>query len=543
MEEDKAKKDVEKEEEKEKRVKEGKDGENMEEDEGNKEKMKEKREEEEAWEEGLRLSQCLLDITWEQLNTGPWRDVDVCWRQLYTCASLVKATCQLIAATRGGNDDDDDDDDEIMKRLCCDKSCRSSNHSGGGDRGGSSSVAGNGDAGDDVTVDRLCGSGNSSSSNNNNRGSSSSSGGVVTATASALERMLREVIRTCDMGLLLGAPLLNNALARLVTALCHMLQPVGAAEAAAKTTPPGGAGEARKETSPELEPSVPRKKPRLDSKNDGTEGGRGGGGGGRERERGGGRGSGSSGSSDIIIDPARAVPRVSAPSLESFSRYLRSRRPVVITAAMQHWPATRRWSAPYLRRVAGPRTVPVEIGRRYTDDTWTQKLMTVDEFVSRHLEGAGGGDDDDGVGYLAQHQLFDQIPELRRDIVVPDYCCARCHDDDEDEDVDVNAWIGPRGTVSPLHHDPKHNLLAQVVGRKYVRLYAPDQSPRLYPHDGALLGNTSRVDAERPDAAEFPLFGDAEYEECVLEAGEMLYLPPRHWHYVRSLQLSFSVEV
>ncbi len=47
--------------------------------------------------------------------------------------------------------------------------------------------------------------------------------------------------------------------------------------------------------------------------------------------------------------------------------------------------------------------------------------------------------------------------------------------------------------VTPLHTDPYHNLLTQVIGRKHVRLYSPQVTPRLYPFESGFTTNCSQV--------------------------------------------------
>ena len=212
--------------------------------------------------------------------------------------------------------------------------------------------------------------------------------------------------------------------------------------------------------------------------------------------------------------------------------------PVLVQNAMDDWAAmdsasSSRWSVERIQTVAGLRLVPVEIGSRYTDDSWTQALMTVKEFIESFMTGST---EEGKMGYLAQHNLLDQVKELKDDVEIPEYCYTG-------EDPDINAWFGPAATVSPLHTDPKHNFLCQVFGKKYIRLYKRDQSSKLYPFDGIMLFNTSQVDLENADLERFPTFREAVGFECILNPGEMLYIPPKCWHFVKALDPSCSVSV
>ncbi|VDP92310.1 unnamed protein product [Echinostoma caproni] len=252
---------------------------------------------------------------------------------------------------------------------------------------------------------------------------------------------------------------------------------------------------------------------------------------------------------DVGNRPVRALERISRPSLEKFLHLLAQGQPFILTGAMDFWPAcqtrnnNRGWSVQSWRRRVGHRLVPIEIGSRYTDEAWGQELMTVSAFIDRYVNnGTGSNESKQPIGYLAQHQLFLQIPELGEDVFTPDYCMVSGMTNTDEATVDSNVWFGPAGTVSPLHHDSdRANLLTQIQGWKYVILYTADQTLLLYPHKDQMLCNTSQVDAEHPDLVEFPKFRQAEGFHGVLGPGEMLFIPPRCWHYIRALTVSFSV--
>lgn len=242
------------------------------------------------------------------------------------------------------------------------------------------------------------------------------------------------------------------------------------------------------------------------------------------------------------------IPVLRRPTLEQFERdHFRPQVPAILTDCMDLWPAMQRWcDAHYLLDCAADRTVPIEIGASYTQADWSQELQRFGDFLRRHvLSEASTSGDRSGkhIEYLAQHNLFDQIPALRGDLIVPEYCCltSTTTATSATPAVDIRAWLGPAGTVSPAHTDPKHNLLCQVFGHKQVLLAAPEHGASLYPHAGAMLHNTSQVDAECVDGERFPLAREVPWLRTRLYRGEMLYLPPGWWHHVRALDRSFSV--
>lgn len=102
-------------------------------------------------------------------------------------------------------------------------------------------------------------------------------------------------------------------------------------------------------------------------------------------------------------------------------------------------------------------------------------------------------------------------------------------------------WLGPAGTVTPLHCDYDDNIFAQALGSKRIWLAPPHHDAFLYPREANPVLVGSPFDPERPDYDRFPLARDAAIVDVVVQPGEMLYVPAGWYHQVRALSFSLSV--
>ncbi|CAB9517987.1 specific demethylase 8 [Seminavis robusta] len=230
------------------------------------------------------------------------------------------------------------------------------------------------------------------------------------------------------------------------------------------------------------------------------------------------------------------------------SLYIAKAKPVLVRQYAIAWPAIQKWrSLTFFARYFGHRLVPIELGSMKSESGMKEKLMTLREFVSSYLSKSSALQcwtlqdsisRHNQIAYLAQHPVIKQLPVLGDDIDLKPSLCGSLGP------THVYLWVGTGGTRTPLHFDSYSNIFVQVVGVKYVRIYAREETSKLYVSERSsygLQGNMSDVDCERENVELHPLAKEAKFEEVLLFPGDALHIPARAWHYVRSLTTSVSV--
>ncbi|CAI4216953.1 unnamed protein product [Parascedosporium putredinis] len=209
----------------------------------------------------------------------------------------------------------------------------------------------------------------------------------------------------------------------------------------------------------------------------------------------------------------RPAERIDGVSMDAFQKYIDPATnpepvvPVVFTDLMGAWPALadRPWSRPgYLlsQTFGGRRYVPVEIGRSYVDEGWTQKLIPFAEFLATYIDPSLAPHPDAGRRTVeepppARHKTTARAWWREKQQQQKEPRAAAAPDPAQNKPKvaapQLHAWFGPGGTITPLHTDSVHNLLCQVVGRKYVRLYPPAAAEAMMPRGRELLVELNKI--------------------------------------------------
>jgi hypothetical protein len=230
------------------------------------------------------------------------------------------------------------------------------------------------------------------------------------------------------------------------------------------------------------------------------------------------------------------VPRRSGLSRQDFlSEFYSQNRPVILEDVASDWPALRSWTPETLRSELGD--VPVEImAGRDKDPKYEinieahRRQIAFSEYVDLVLANPVTND----IYMVANNHVFEGPAgdRLWQDISLD----GRYLEPVRKPELTF-LWFGPRGTITPLHHDEFNILFAQVIGRKHFTLISPLLTHRL----GNDVGVFSELDPTNPDLQRFPRYEGITPMEFELAPGDALFIPAGWWHRVQSLDVSVSV--
>jgi len=233
--------------------------------------------------------------------------------------------------------------------------------------------------------------------------------------------------------------------------------------------------------------------------------------------------------------PSRAIPRVHAPSPESFRRlHELPRLPVVITGALDGRAATRTWSFEHLA-THGDVAVTVRVSRRGEAQLFDGNPGAAFEFRELPLRAALAGlSEPNGEVWYVQHCDLRAVPVLHDEVGPLVYASRAAR-------TESKLWVCGAGTKNPLHWDTHHAALAQMAGEKRFVLFPPEDSPKLASFTHRTLWRTTGLDLSAVDRSRFPRVDDASAWSCTVQPGEVLFVPYGWWHYMECDAPTISV--
>ncbi|XP_019728375.1 tRNA wybutosine-synthesizing protein 5 isoform X2 [Hippocampus comes] len=241
------------------------------------------------------------------------------------------------------------------------------------------------------------------------------------------------------------------------------------------------------------------------------------------------------------------VPVFTAVDRDVFLRQIYPKRKPAVLRGVCLGPCVDKWTVEYLAQKGGGKEVKIHVSSvpqmNFLHKNFVYRTLSFDEFVKRtseekHTDFFLCEDESYYLRSLGEDvrkepaDLHKQFPELAEDFHIPNFF-------EPDLFFSSVFRISSRRLQLWTHYDVMDNLLAQVTGRKRVVLYSPRDALHLY-----LTGDKSEVlEIDSPDVNLYPEFVKAVRYECVLEPGDLLFIPALWFHNTLALQFGVGVNV
>ncbi|XP_056885730.1 tRNA wybutosine-synthesizing protein 5 [Takifugu flavidus] len=241
------------------------------------------------------------------------------------------------------------------------------------------------------------------------------------------------------------------------------------------------------------------------------------------------------------------VPVFADINKDSFLQDIYPERKPAVLKGVNLGPCLEKWTVEYLRQKGSDKEVKIHVSTvpqmDFLRKNFAYKTLPFSEFVKRASERKHSDfflceDESYYLRSLGEDvrkepaDLSRQFPDLAEDFHIPQFFTP-------EQFFSSVFRISSCGLQLWTHYDVMDNLLAQVTGTKRVVLYSPQDALHLY-----LSGDKSEVlDIDSPDLEQFPEFVKAKRYECVLEPGDLLFIPALWFHNTLAQQFGVGVNV
>jgi ribosomal protein L16 Arg81 hydroxylase len=235
-------------------------------------------------------------------------------------------------------------------------------------------------------------------------------------------------------------------------------------------------------------------------------------------------------------EPNFVIEKIDVPDKETFLKnYWSVPQPVVLKDVSKGWPAMTKWTLDYFEDNFGDVEVEIQLGRErdpeYEINSVTRKAkIKLKDYIQLIKANPISNDyymcaNNHTLKNPAFAKILDDTGQL------PEFITAL------DTKGGSHLWIGPQGTITPVHHDENGLLHLQIKGRKTWKLISPFSTPDMYNN----ISVFTPVDLQNIDYDKYPLMKRVKIMEITVEEGEAMFVPVGWWHNVVSEGVSISL--